>query len=144
MKEDIKQKWIKALRSRKYRKGNAHWLHTKKNYASYWSTLGVLTNLWMQEQGGCWSYVKDDRYEDVEQEVGLSNTKRVSIDREAHGLLNPQVVRWAGVLDEYVTLPSLANLRKNQRKKLLEQGGSIASLGDLSFRDVADIVESIF
>ena len=30
MREDVKQQWINALKSIKYRKGNSIWLHTNK------------------------------------------------------------------------------------------------------------------
>jgi len=145
MKKEIKKKWVTALRSRKYRKGDNHWLHTKRNSAYKWSALGVLTDLWQKERGHEWSYIKDVRFDDdVDRQVGLSSTKQVSVNNEVHGLLSPAVVRWAGLKDEYATFDSLTDLRADQRERILEQGDSIAALDDMSFENLATIIERTF
>jgi len=142
MKKEIKDKWIKALINRSYRKGDTKWLHTKRNTAIKWSALGVLTDLWQKERGYNWNYIKDDRFDDdAERSIGLSSTKRNSVKNEAQGLLNPAVVKWAGLKDEYATFDSLVSLRADQRERILEQGSSIAALDEMSFKDLALIIE---
>ncbi len=95
MKPEVKQQWIKALRSRKYRKGNSIWLHTKQNHSSRFSALGVLTDLWVKEKEHQWSYVLDKHYdeEDIPVYVGLSSSKQIAVDNEVRGKLSPLVMR---------------------------------------------------
>ncbi len=148
MKPEAKQQWIKALQSRKYRKGNSRWLHTKQNYSSKFSALGVLTDLYMKEKEHQWSYVLDKHYdeEDVPVYVGLSSSKRVAVDNEVRGKLSPLVMRWAGLEDSVATLPNLSNLRVDQREKINSIGASIAALDDsgMSFKQMASVIDKAY
>jgi len=137
------------LRSRKYRKGNSIYLHTKQNHSSKFSALGVLTDLWMKEKEHQWSYVFDHwRYElEDEQDkiyVGLSSTKRTAIDNEVKGLLSPFVMKWAGLNDSVASLPSLSNFKADQREEIQSVGASIAALDHMSFKEVAGVIEKGF
>jgi len=149
MKPEVKQQWIKALRSRKYRKGNSRWLHTKKNSASHWSVLGVLTDLWIRQHGANWSYILDKPYHEDEEApvyVGLSSSKHVAVDKEVKGELSPLVMRWAGLEDGVVTLPSLSKFSKAKRKELNKMGNSIVTLDDsgMSFKQMASVIDKTF
>ncbi len=143
MKPEVKKQWIKALRSRKYRKGNSIYLHTKQNHSSKFSALGVLTDLYMKEKEHQWNYVLDKHYdeEDVPVYVGLSSSKQIAVDNEVRGKLSSLVMRWAGLEDGVVTLPNLSNLRVDQREEIQNIGTSIAALDDMSFKDIARVIE---
>ena len=147
MKLEVKKQWIKALRSRKYRKGNSNWLNTKKNSASKWSALGVLTDLWIKEQGHQWNYVLDKHYHEDEVApvyVGLSSSKRLAVDKEVKGELSPFVMKWAGLKDNVATLPNLSNFKADQREEIQSIGASIAALDDMSFKELAGVIEKAF
>ncbi len=146
MRDDVKKQWIKALRSRKYRKGNSIWLHTKQNHSSKFSALGVLTDLYMKEKEHQWNYVLDKHYdeEDVPVYVGLSSSKRVAVDNEVRGELSPLVMRCAGLDDSVATLPNLSNLRVGQRDEIQKIGATVAALDDMSFKELAGVIEKAF
>ncbi len=145
MKPEVKQQWIKALRSRKYRKGNSIYLHTKQNHSSKFSALGVLTDLYMKEKEHQWNYVLDKHYdeEDVPVYVGLSSSKQIAVDNEVRGKLSPLVMRWAGLEDSVATLQSLSNFKADQREEMQRFGVNVATL-DKSFKEMARVIEKAF
>ena len=146
MKPEVKQQWIKALRSRKYRKGNSIYLHTKQNHSSKFSALGVLTDLYMKEKEHQWNYVLDKHYdeEDVPVYVGLSSSKQIAVDNEVRGKLSPLVMRWAGLEDSVATLPNLSNLRVDQREEIQKMGATVVALDEMQFSKLALIIEKAY
>jgi len=107
----------------------------------------VLTDLWMKEKEHQWSYVLDKPYhedEDAPDYVGLSSSKHVVVDNEVKGLLSPLVVRWAGLEDSVATLQSLSNFKADQREEIPNIGTSIAALDDMSFKELAGVIEKTF
>ena len=119
----------------------------KQNNSSRHSALGVLTDLWMKEKGHQWSYVLDKHYhkdEDAPVYVGLSSSKRVAVDNEVKGVLSPLVMRWAGLEDSVATLPNLSNLRVDQREEIQKVGATVAASDDISFKEIARVIEKAF
>jgi hypothetical protein len=55
-------------------------------------------------------------------------------------------MRWVGVKDPYIEIPTLSKFRNDKRQKILNAGGTIAGLDDygFSFREIAEIIEKTF
>ncbi len=110
MKPEVKKQWMQALNRKSYRCNDSSiWLHAKSNNVSKYSSLGVLTDLWVKDKGYGWSLILEHHYdEDIEDKditcVGLSSTKQVAVENEARELLSPAVMKWAGLEDPYATL----------------------------------------
>jgi len=107
----------------------------------------LLTNIWMKEQGNHWNYMLHKQYDEEEDSpvyIGLSSSKRIAVDKEVKGELSPLVMRWAGLEDSVATLQSLSNFNADQRKDIQKNGASIASLDEMSFKELAGVIEKAF
>jgi hypothetical protein len=148
MNEAIKQKWVKDLKSRKYKQGG-NWLHTIQGSIKRYDALGVLIDIYLKDQGKSWNYIPEkpscDDPEDILY-VGLSSSRRDVVNNEIKKGLPPQVMRWVGVKDPYIEIPTLSKFRNDKRQKILNAGGTIAGLDDygFSFREIAEIIEKTF
>ena len=146
--EEVKARWIKALRSRKYKKGG-NWLHIKQGSKYRYDPLGVLIDLYLKEMGKNWNYIAEKPiYEDDSEIVyiGLSSTRYDAVTNEIKKGLPPQVMRWVGIKDPYVQIPTLTIFRNDKRQKILDAGGTIRGLSDygFSFKEIADIIQKTF
>jgi len=50
-------------------------------------------------------------------------------------------MRWAGLDDSVATLPNLSNLRVGQRDEIQKMGATVAALDDMSFKEIAGVIE---
>ena len=113
MNKNIKNKWLKALRSGEYKQGKSA-LRDGDTYCC----LGVLTELYRKETGlGIWEKGK----------IGMDfyNEEEISM-----GVPSKTICEWAGLNDENPSVES-------------EHGICIAEINDkgVSFNEIADIIE---
>jgi hypothetical protein len=58
MKSEIKERWLKALRSGEYKQGTDRLYSLDGSFCC----LGVLADIFIREMGGKWKWEKDDHY----------------------------------------------------------------------------------
>jgi hypothetical protein len=124
MKADIKKKWLKALRSGKYRKARG-----ALRKSTGFCCLGVLTDLYIKETGkGEWGKYQDGDYH----------------FRHETGALPAAVRRWSGIRSED---PHSKVKRKEEHGggfcslAILNDGSPDAGIKPHSFKKIADIIE---
>lgn len=120
MKKEIKEKWLKALRSGKYKQGQ-HYLKLGNNFCC----LGVLCDL--------------HRKEDPEKREWYSGGQYYYSEKD---VLPEEVAKWAGLEGQNATNPSLIAEEKEQHITSLNDG--VLSLGvshPYSFTELADLIE---
>lgn len=122
MKQIVKEKWVKALRSGKYTKGKGA-LKTKKNT---YCCLGVLTDLYSKETGrGKWTKNKLD-------------DPAFKVNNETNGGTLPRSVqKWAGLNDP--------NPRVWVGTVVTRREKTLASVNDhtrASFKGIAKLIET--
>lgn len=139
MKKDIAKKWVRALRSKKYRQATG--VLKVKNKAGKVShcCLGVLCELYQQERIKAKKPpLKTDDYSAREFGNGFPRTSRIFEFGNSNVTLPPQVQRWAGIKDD------CGQFRGNF---MLEHGQqclhSLAELNDngARFSTIANIIE---
>lgn len=120
MNKKVKEKWVKALRSGKYKKAKKV-LHTESGYCC----LGVLCDIYRKETGrGKW--VK-------EKGKGKVYFKFVNGTEEKAKTLPDKVMKWAGLIE---TSPHL-----NGSFSLAAMNDAVKSNHGKSFKEIADIIE---
>lgn len=117
MKQDVKEKWVAALRSGEYQQTQSE----LKDLRGGFCCLGVLCDLYLNEKGLKWEH-----------------------DREGHnvvdgeyGLLPPSVSEWAGLDNN----PQVLYATKSER----EQWWSLSTINDVfdgEFPLIADLIEA--
>ena len=113
MKEIVKNKWVKALRSGEYDQGKNRLLTVHDNDSKSFCCLGVLCELHAQETGGHW-----------EKERGLKWEYRGQ-----EGVLPGSVMEWSGV--------------SNVNGRATGLNGSLILMndsGDYDFNQIADLI----
>ena len=121
MDSTIKEKWLAALRSGKYKQGTGN-LKTKTNR---FCCLGVLCDVYRKEtKYGKWMKDNFGNFHFI-------NTKKSKKDFKDAGVLPLNVMEWAD-------LPSV--------NPLIDVGSSLAGINDscASFEKIADIIEKKF
>ena len=145
MKKQVLTKWLKALRSGKYKQGRGALCQISKKGTESFCCLGVLCDLYNKEQkrnkkkGLTVQTLAKDEWM-----VGSlsSNPAFVRSYNDCDGTLPTQVIKWAGFREENhdgefndATLPELITLND----------GSSGDWGDgtraRSFKQIADIIE---
>ena len=145
MKKRVLTKWLKALRSGKYKQGRGALCQINKKGTESFCCLGVLCDLYNKEQKR--NKKKGLRVEKLDRESwnvgGLSsNPAFVRSYNDCDGTLPTQVIKWAGFREENAdgefndaTLPELITLND----------GSSGDWGDgtraRSFKQIADTIE---
>lgn len=135
MKESIKKKWIKALRSGKYKQTRGCLRRELKGGEHGYCCLGVLTDLYMKEKNRTlkkkkvWKRVEPDEDEDDNNNFSL-NGEDMTLPRE--------VRKWAGTTRHD---PNLHRQSKNGRR--LDPKGATTLNDDLkyNFEKIADCLE---
>jgi len=139
MKKEIAKKWVRALRSKKYKRGAGYLKVVRKNGEARHCCLGVLCELYQAER-------KRDKKPllAVKELAGiatagsLEDSAKFTEFEEGSHLLPQRVQRWAGLKDD----------SGKMRGDLVPCAGSPrASLADLndagcSFARIADIIEA--
>ncbi len=100
MKEDIKDRWVGALRSGEYKQGKGRLKTSDGNFCC----LGVLCDLYLLETGGSWQLAPDDKpcMRDEAEEEGYGNWS----------VLPSAVQDWAGLeFDDPTVLTVKAPIR---------------------------------
>lgn len=129
MKQDIKNKWVKALRSGKYKQGTGYLIKSSNdgNQCQH-CCLGVLCDLYLQENDATLSWnseiVGDDEMLDV---ASLYGTEFV---------LPHQVQEWAGLCEESPAV----HLRDGRVKMLSE----LNDHDGYNFESLATLIEDKF
>lgn len=118
MKPEIKQKWLDALRSGQYQQ-TTEVLHDDQGFCC----LGVLTDLYRQENGGEWT-------KESHQAIKYTFVNRNYLDGTEVDILPWTVVNWSGLIDQ---VPHLAD---NYISNLNDRG--------MSFAEIADLIEAQF
>lgn len=145
MKKRVLTKWLKALRSGKYKQGRGALCQIDKKGTESFCCLGVLCDLYNKEQRR--NKKKGLRVEKLDRENWMvgglsSNPAFVRSYNDCDGTLPTQVIKWAGFREENAdgefndaTLPELITLND----------GSSGDWGDgtraRSFKQIADIIE---
>ncbi len=118
MKFEIKQQWVKALRSGEYSQGH----YQLRNKNNQFCCLGVLCDLYLKEKGGQWLDFKDN-----------FNSWDYAIHSPSQGeeseTITPEVAKWAG-------------LEECNPKIKDEDLSEWNDFHDLSFNEIADLIES--
>ena len=123
MKQEIKEKWVAALRSGEYKQTKGY-LHNEEGYCC----LGVLANLWAKEKGLEWK-----------------NSDGVYAMDGCEMQLPSGVVNWAGLPtdDPYVNTPEGMNSETGDLVRLIElNDGGTLDFTSLTFAQIADIIEN--
>lgn len=127
MNEDVKKKWVKALRSGEYKQGQFQLRPSTENFCC----LGVLCDLAEKEGIGSWrSFKEADAYAFYAGGNG-SNEDSWRLDR-----LPTQVCLWANI-DEIGSLPIPIHLKGGDCFTLAKANDSYK----LNFDEIADIIE---
>lgn len=139
MKKDIAKKWVKALRSKKYRQATG--VLKTKNKAGKVShcCLGVLCELYQQEQSKAKKpLMKTADYSAREFGYGLPRTSRVFEFADSNVSLPARVQRWAGIKDDVGSFRG--NFTMEHGQQCLH---SLAELNDngARFSTIANIIE---
>ena len=122
MNQEIKEKWVAALRSGEYQQTKGY-LHNEEGYCC----LGVLTDLCAKEKGLEWEY-PDGVYAMDGCEMQLPSG----------------VVNWAGLPtdDPYVNTPEGMNSESGDLVRLTELNDGTLDILSLTFAQIADIIEN--
>jgi len=124
MKKIVKQKWLEALRSGKYRQTNGN-LCVEGNKRKKYCCLGVLCDLHAKETGNIFEPIGDGE-------------SFAYLDE--NGQLPSEVMRWAGLKDDQGAL----------KKPIEDEEGYHNSLIDLNddaeynFKQIAEVIEKQF
>lgn len=120
MKQEIKERWLEALRSGEYEQGRRRLMNEDNGT---FCCLGVLTDLYLKEVGSPWGKERDPS-------VRVKHDPTISTDSE----FLPKIVRkWAG-------------LRDNNRNPIVYRDGVRLTLSRLNdegydFQVIADLIE---
>jgi hypothetical protein len=132
MHKNIKEKWVNALRSGKYRKGRNRLCAISKNGNKSWCCLGVLCDLYIAENpGDLKSTIQFDgwtRKDVVDYDGGFGLTTMA--------ILPNKVAGWAGIASRN---GQFINQRTSQDTCLAELNDCTKS--KRSFKRIADIIE---
>lgn len=91
MNKDIKKRWVAALRSGKYKQGAS----CLKDHNGSFCCLGVLTELYLQEQGGSWK-----RRIPGMRATGFAPIFKAPV-KETESIVLPKIVmKWAGLSND--------------------------------------------
>jgi len=136
MKQEIKVKWLQALRSGEYRQGR-YALRTSNNE---FCCLGVLCDLYSREVGGEWAY---EVYTSTLCSLFVAKHDEEGSDTST-GQLPGSVMEWAG-LEEYnpsvnVARPLLSSLSHELKAELHTTLAELNDEGE-SFSRIADIIQ---
>lgn len=129
MEKTIKVKWLKALRSGKYKQGTNGYLCEIKNGSRYFCCMGVLSDLYIKEKKMKWQDFQDNR---------LSFDGDCSLPAES-------VCRWAGLINK-----TLNGNKTNPKGSFRNKNGIImeclTNINDsgTSFKEIAKIIEKHF
>ena len=140
MNQEIKAKWVNALRSGDYEQGQG----ALKNPDGQYCCLGVLCDLYdkhrMEEFGAESSWAVDT--------VSLNEYISVLGDRTEVGVPSNEVVDWAGLPDNnpevLIDLPEVLILEDEIEEEKYQYELPIAELNDdhgLTFTELADLIE---
>lgn len=120
MKKEIKEKWIKALRSGEYKQGQ-YQLKSGNNFCC----LGVLCDLHRKEDPGKREWYSGDQYYYSEKKI-----------------LPNEVIKWAGIKGQNARNPTLKVEGKGQHIASLNDGVLILDVSHpYSFTELADLIE---
>ena len=117
MKKRVANKWIKALKSGEYKQTTGHMTVTDFMGTSSFCCLGVLTNLYVEENG-LKGFTVDEKDDWI---------KRDGVNDEGEGKLNNAVIKWSGMKS------STGRLGK----------GSLSDMNDsgISFNFIANLIK---
>ncbi len=118
MNKNIK-KWIKALRSGKYRQGR----YALRNSNNQYCCLGVVCDLWSKETKESWGVLNPDG------NYTIKNEDQV---------LPIEVYKWLGFKEDNPSVDILDKDRWEQRRTLTEWN----DIDKLSFKEIADLIET--
>lgn len=123
MKVEIKEKWLKALRSGEYKQGEGSLITKDDEFCC----LGVLSDLYLKEHGEAWGDEKDQ----------FPNSTYRFCRGEAY-FLSESVMEWAGLKEED---PQIRILIQSCTIKGLYRLSELND-GKESFEEIADGIES--
>jgi hypothetical protein len=125
MKQEIKEKWVAALRSGEYKQTKGY-LHNEEGFCC----LGVLTDLCAKEKGIEW--------EDSDDADGTYAMDGCELQ------LPSGVVNWAGLPtdDPYVNTPEGMNSESGNYSCLTQLNDGTNGFSSLTFAQIADIIEN--
>jgi len=147
MKKRVLTKWLKALRSGKYKQGRGALCQIDKKGAESFCCLGVLCDLYNKEQKR--NKKRGLFTEDVHQEDSLvcsldSKAQIVRVYDECDGTLPDKIIKWAGFReynsDGHFLDP---NNGKSPAAELisLNDGNESLKVKKRNFKQIADIIE---
>lgn len=126
MNKEIKEKWLKALRSGDYKQG----IGQLKNDKDEFCCLGVLCDIYSKETNTPWVNKYIDR------------SQLTIIDKDHTGLLlPPEVKKWAGIEDNNDAI----NVDKKENRAVnltqLNDGDTAYRIDKRTFAEIANIIE---
>lgn len=139
MKKEIAKKWVRALRSKKYRQAKGVLKTKTKSGAVSHCCLGVLCELYQQARKKVKKpLLETDDFSARHADMDLPKTNRVFEFAGDATVLPPPVLRWAGVEDD--TGSFRRDFKLEYRDKVYT---GLAELNDAGcrFSAIADIVE---
>lgn len=146
MKKRVLTKWLKALRSGKYKQGRGALCQIDKKGTESFCCLGVLCDLYNKEQKR--NKKRGLRIETISSEssiVGILVPKPVSIKRynDMDGTLPNKVIKWAGFREYNAEGEFLYDEDDKSPVELinLNDGNSDIKVKRHSFTQIADIIE---
>jgi len=122
MRTDVKEKWVKALRSKKYRQGGGY-LHQNDSYCC----LGVLCEIAVEE-----GIIKRKELDDYNPIEGAVYEYGIAYYDSGIYTLPKSVMEWAGL-----TSTSPRVVKEGQMRDLPALNDS----GNYTFDDIADLIE---
>lgn len=144
MKKRVLTKWLKALRSGKYKQGRGTLCQTDKKGNESFCCLGVLCDLYQKEQKR--NKKRGLRVETISAEnsmVGVLSPKPASIKSydDCDGTLPNKVIKWAG-FREYNSDGEFLYSKESYPELInLNDGNSDLKIKGCSFSKIADIIE---
>ena len=144
MKKRVLTKWLKALRSGKYKQGRGTLCQTDKNGNESFCCLGVLCDLYQKEQKR--NKKRGLKVETISGEssmVGILVPKPASIKSydDCDGTLPNKVIKWAGFREYNSDGEFLYDKESYPELINLNDGNSDLKIKGRSFSKIADIIE---
>lgn len=139
MKKEIAKKWVRALRSKKYRQAKGVLKTKAKSGAVSHCCLGVLCELYQQERKKAKKpLIETTDFSARDSDMDLPKTNRVFEFGGDATVLPPPVLRWAGMEDDAGCFRSDFMLEHRDRTY-----AGLAELNDAGcrFSTIADIIE---
>lgn len=139
MKKEIAKKWVRALRSKKYRQAKGVLKTKTKSGAVSHCCLGVLCELYQQERKKAKKpLLETDDFSARDADMDLPKTNRVFEFAGDATVLPPSVLRWAGLEDDTGCFRRDFSLEYRDKNYV-----SLAELNDAGcrFSAIADIIE---